>query len=72
MKYTVQRFQGKHENEFLLRSPYGDVLLYENNVLKQYWKENKKGMKSEDFVRYKNGRVDYIQRFQDILEQTNR
>ena len=72
VKYTVQRFQGKHENEFLLRSPYGYVLLYENNVLKQYWKENEKGMKSEDFVRYKNGRVDFIQRFEYILEQMNR
>ena len=71
VKYTVQRFQGKHENEFLLRSPYGDVLLYENNVLKQYWKENNKGMKSEDFVRFKNGRADFSQRFEYILEQMN-
>ena len=71
MEYTVQRYQGKHENEFLLRSPYGYVLLYENNVLKQYWQENE-GMKSEDFVRFKNGRADFSQRFEYILEQMNR
>ena len=35
IQYTVQRYQGEHENEFVLRSPTGDVYLYENNVLKQ-------------------------------------
>ena len=45
------------------------IYLYENNVLKQKWKENKKGMKSDEFIAYKNGRVDFRQRFQDILEQ---
>ena len=66
VKYTVQRFQGKHENEFLLRSPYGYVLLYENNVLKQQWQENENGQRSNEFIAYKNGRVDFSQRFQDI------
>ena len=71
VSYTVQRYQGKHRNEFLLRSDNGDVFLYENNVLKQSWKENENGKKSEEFIRYKNGRVDFSQRFQDILEQMN-
>ena len=69
IKYTAQRYQGDHKNEFLLRSKKGDVLLYENNVLKQRWKETKKGVKSEEFIAYKNGRVDFRQRFQDIFEQ---
>ena len=43
--------------------------MYENNVLKQQWKENEKGMKSEEFIAYKNGRVDFRQRYQDILDQ---
>ena len=47
----------------------GDSFLYENNVLKQQWKENEKGMKSEEFIAYKNGRVDFRQRYQDILDQ---
>ena len=70
-QYTVQRFQGKHKNEFLLRSDTGYVYLFENNVLKQEWKEDKNGNKSERFIRYKNGRADFSQRFQDILEQMN-
>ena len=70
-QYTVQRYQGKHRNEFTLRSVTGEVYLYENNVLKQEWKEDRNGNKSEWFFRYKNGRVDFCQRFQDILEQMN-
>ena len=72
IKYTVQRFQDTHKNEFLLQSEIGEVFLYENNVLKQYWLENEKGKKSEEFIRYKNGRADFIQRFEYILQQTNR
>ena len=71
IKYTVQRFQGKHKNEFLLRSETGDVYLFENNVLKQEWKEDENGKKSEEFIRYKNGRADFSQRFEYILEQMN-
>ena len=70
-QYTVQRYQGKHKNEFLLNCETGDVFLYESNVLQQYWRESENGMKSEEFIRYKNGRVDFSQRFQDILERTN-
>ena len=69
VKYTFQRFQGEHKNEFLLRSRNGDVFLFENNVLKQKWKENESGQKSDEFIAYKNGRVDFRQRFQDIYEQ---
>ena len=45
--------------------------MYENNVLKQEWKEDKNGKKSEEFIRYKNGRADFSQRFEYILEQMN-
>ena len=71
MQYTVQRFQGKHKNEFLLRSENGDVFLYESNVLKQQWQEIEKDKKSEEFIRYKNGRVHFSQRFEYITEQMN-
>ena len=71
IQYTIQRYQGKHKNEYLLRSVTGSVYLYENNVLKQQWKEVTKGVKSDEFIRYKNGRVDFRQRFQDIEQQTN-
>ena len=71
IRYTIQRYQGKHKNEFLLRSETGDVYLYENNVLLQEWKEGKNGKKSEEFIRYKNGRADFSQRFEYIEEQEN-
>ena len=67
-KYTIQRYQGEHKNEFRLRSQKGDVYLFENNVLKQKWKENEKKVKSEEFTVYKNGRVYFTQRFDDILD----
>ena len=69
IQYTVQQYQGEHKNEFVLRSPTGDVFLDENNVLKQKWKENEKGVKSDEFIVYKNGRADFRQRFEDILDQ---
>ena len=71
IQYTIQRYQGKHKNEYLLRSVTGSVYLYENNVLKQQWKEVAEGVKSDEFIRYKNGRVDFRQRFEDIEQQTN-
>ena len=54
-----------------MRSEAGDVYLHENNVLLQEWKEDKNGKKSEEFIRYKNGRADFSQRFEYILEQMN-
>ena len=54
-----------------MRSETGDVYLFENNVLKQEWKEDQNGKKSDEFIRYKNGRADFSQRFQDISEQVN-
>ena len=61
VQYTVQRYQGKHKNEFLLQSETGDMFLFENNVLKQKWQENERGVKSAEFLAYKNGRVDFRQ-----------
>ena len=71
IQYSVQYYQGEHQNEFTMRSPLGNVFLYENNVLIQQWKEIENDKKVGEFIRYKNGRVDFFQRFQDILDQTN-
>ena len=58
-------------NEYLVKYQNGDVFLFENNVLKQQWQENENGQRSNEFIAYKNGRVDFSQRFQDILEQVD-
>ena len=71
LRYYVQRFQGKHMNEYLVKYQNGDVFLFENNVLKQQWQENENGQRSNEFIAYKNGRVDFSQRYQDILEQVD-
>lgn len=68
IKYTIQRFQGDHKNEHILRAPNGLLFLYENNILKQEWKEDRKGIKSKEFIRYKNGRMDFQERFADLYE----
>ena len=68
---TAQRFDGKHKNEFLVRYPNGSMCLYENNVLKQQWQENGNEQISNEFVTYKNGRVDFRQSYQYIWEQAN-
>ena len=71
IRYTVQRYQGKHKNEFTLRTEAGDIFLFESNVLKQKWRENKNGNKLDEFIAFKNGRVDFHQRFHDIQKNIN-
>ena len=69
VRYTLQRYQGAHKNEFTLRSENGTVYLFENNILKQKWQENEKGVKSETFIAYKNGRAHFSQQFKEIYEK---
>ena len=71
IRYSVQKYQGKHKNEYTLRTETGDVYLYENKVLKQRWQENKNGKKTGEFFVFKNGRVDFHQRFEDIFKRVN-
>ena len=40
-------------------------------MLKQHWQEKTKGVKSDEFVAYQNGRVRFRQRFQDIVDHKN-
>ena len=69
--YTIQYYRGKHKNECVMRTSTGDACLYENGVMKMRWKENKNGMKHDEFVVYKRGRVDFRQNFKDIIEQND-
>ena len=67
--YTIQYYRGKHKNEYVMRTSTGDAFLYENGVMKMRWKENKSGLKHDEFMVYKRGRVDFRQNFKDIIEQ---
>ena len=69
--YTIQYFRGKHKNEYVMRTPAGDAILYENGVTKMQWKENNCGLLHDEFVVYKRGRVDFRQSYKDIIEQND-
>ena len=69
--YTIQYYRGKHKNEYVMRTSTGDAFLYENGVMKMRWKENKSGLKHDEFMVYKRGRVDFRQNFKDIIEQND-
>ena len=69
--YTIQYYRGKHKNEYVMRTSAGDAFLYENGVMKMRWKENKSGLKHDEFMVYKRGRVDFRQNFKDIIEQND-
>ena len=69
--YTIQYYRGKHKNEYVMRTSTGDAFLYENGVMKMRWKENKSGLKHDEFMVYKRGRVDFRQNFKDIVEQND-
>ena len=69
--YTIQYYRGKHKNEYVMRTSAGDAFLYENGVMKMRWKENKSGLKHDEFMVYKRGRVDFRQNFKDIVEQND-
>ena len=69
--YTIQYYRGKHKNEYVMRTSTGDAFLYENGVMKMRWKENKSGLKNDEFIVYKRCRVDFRQNFKDIVEQND-
>ena len=71
VQYSLQLFQGEHQNEYTLRSPAGDVFLYEDSVLKRHWKKNDQLVCSKLVTTYTRGRIDFCQRFQDILNQAD-
>ena len=43
--------------------------MFENNILKQKWQENEKGVKSETFLAFKNGVAHFSQHFKEIIQQ---
>ena len=67
-KYSLQCFQGDHEDEYTLKKD-GKVLLFQNGVMKMSWEEDEDGDQIGDFTRYKHGRVSFVQSFDDTLDQ---
>lgn len=69
-RYSVQYFQDKHSNEYVLTGRNGRKLLFENGVLKQEWAEVN-GMHVGSFTAYKRGVVQFQEEWENILNQTD-
>ena len=69
VRYSLQSYKGEHRNEYTMRSDSGDTYLYNSGILKMHWKEDDKGSRVGGFTVYDKGKVDFVQRFKDILEQ---
>ena len=68
--YSIDYFQGKYKNEYLLKKD-GKVCLFKNGILKMVYEENKYKAQIGDFTRFEKGRVSFIQPFNDILDDHN-
>ena len=67
IRCTIQRYQGKHKNEFLLQFEARIAHLLLCILVQQEWKEDKNGNKSDKFIVYKNSRADFLLFLEYIL-----
>ena len=47
---SIQYYQKKHKNEYVIKSKKGDCCLYKNGLLKMIWKEDDDGNRMGEFV----------------------
>ena len=66
--YSLQCFEGEHEDEYTLKKD-NKVYLFQNGIMKMAWEEDEDGTLIGDFTRFENGRVAFIQAFDNILDQ---
>ena len=69
-KYSMQYYQGKRENDYTLRKD-NKVCLFHNGVLKMVYQVDEKGGQVGDFTQFENGRVQFVQSFDDIMDRRN-
>ena len=67
MEYSIQYYQKKHKNEYVIKSKKGDCCLYKNGLLKMIWKEDVDGNRMGEFVSFDKGRISFIQNFDNLL-----
>ena len=56
MEYSIQYYQKKHKNEYVIKSKKGDCCLYKNGLLKMIWKEDVDGNRMGEFVSFDKGK----------------
>lgn len=69
-KYCMQYYQGKYENDYTLRKD-NKVCLFHNGVVKMAFQVDEKGGQVGDFTQFENGRVQFVQSFDDIMDRRN-
>ena len=65
--YSLQCYQGDHEDEYLLMKDRR-VCLFQNGIMKMCYEIDKEGNQIGDFTRFENGRVAFVQSFDDIMD----
>ena len=68
--YILQRFQGEHADEYTLTKD-NKVCLFENGILKMIYEVGDDEAPIVEFTRFENGRVSFVQSFDDIYDQHN-
>ena len=63
--YSIEYFQGEHEDEHLLKK-YGKVCLFKYGIPKMVYEENKDEAQIGVFTPFEKGRASFVQSFNDI------
>ena len=68
--YSLQYYQGEHEDDYSLKKD-SQVCLFHNGILKMTYEVDEEDSGIGDFTRFENGRVAFVQSFDDILDKHN-
>ena len=68
--YSLQYYQGEHEDDYSLKKD-GRVCIFHNGILKMTYEEDEEDSGMGDFTCFENGRVAFVQPFDDILDKHN-
>lgn len=68
--YNFTYFQLNHEDEYLIKKDKV-VSLFHNGILKMNYMEDDDGTREGDFTVFENGRVSFVQSFDEIYDQRN-
>ena len=67
MEYSIQYYQKKHKNEYVIKNGLGYCYLYKNGLLKMIWKEGNDGGSISEFASFDKGRISFVQDFTNLL-----
>ena len=68
--YSLQYYQGEHEDDYSLKKD-GRICIFHNGILKMTYEVDEEDSGIGDFTCFENGRVAFVQPFDDILDKHN-